>query len=205
VRDTVLEIGGTIILGLATVASAWSMYQSALWNGIQIFKIVESGAANRDIAETSVAAGQRRSMDAILFVNYSQAQFQQDPQLAQFFFNRFPPELKRATTAWLDTNPLDDPGAPPSPFAMPEYKLQKEDDLPALKQKETDAFDAAKAANHASDQYVRLTVLFTVSMFLSGIAGSLKKPKTKIGVLIFSTAILVLALVDLIGMPLAVE
>jgi len=39
------ELIVAVILGLTTLGSAWSAYQSGLWSGIQTFRLAESTAA----------------------------------------------------------------------------------------------------------------------------------------------------------------
>ena len=43
-----------------------------------------------------------------------------------FYFERFRSEFKPAVKAWIATDPLNNPKAPPIPFSMPEYKLAKQ-------------------------------------------------------------------------------
>ena len=68
-----VEIGCAIVLSLATVASAWCAYQSALWGGVQTFRLAAVSKAGREIAVQSLAALQRRGMDATMFMNYLEA------------------------------------------------------------------------------------------------------------------------------------
>jgi len=43
--DGWFELLVAVILGLATLDSAWSAYQSALWSGVQTFRLAESTAS----------------------------------------------------------------------------------------------------------------------------------------------------------------
>jgi len=61
------ELIVAVILGLATLGSAWSGYQSGLWSGIQTFRLAESTAAGRRAGEKSVNANQLRGVDLVLF------------------------------------------------------------------------------------------------------------------------------------------
>jgi len=44
-----LDIGSAIVLALATMASAWCGYQSALWSGVQTFRLAAVSTAGRPI------------------------------------------------------------------------------------------------------------------------------------------------------------
>ena len=61
-------------------------------------------------------------MDAMMFMQYVNAVNDNDQKLSDFYFERFRPDFKPAVQAWLDTNPFDNPDAPPHPFVMKEYK-----------------------------------------------------------------------------------
>jgi hypothetical protein len=55
-REGWFELLVAVILGLATLGSAWSGYQSGLWSGIQTFRLAESTAAGRRAGEKAVYA-----------------------------------------------------------------------------------------------------------------------------------------------------
>src|SRR5271166_3705992 len=46
-RSRRLEIASAMLLGLATIASAWCGYQSTLWSGAQTFSLVAANEAAR--------------------------------------------------------------------------------------------------------------------------------------------------------------
>src|SRR5262245_17637470 len=83
-----------VILGLATLGSAWSAYQSALWGGIQSFRLAEATAAGRRAAEKAIYANQLRGADLLLFEVYLRALSENNQLLADFLFQRFRPEFK---------------------------------------------------------------------------------------------------------------
>ena len=82
------------ILGLATLGSAWSAYQSALWGGIQSFRLAESTAAGRLAGEKTIHANQLRGVDLLLFEAYLRALSENNQWLADFLFQRFRPGLR---------------------------------------------------------------------------------------------------------------
>jgi hypothetical protein len=63
-------------------------------------------------------------LDAITFIEYVKALNNNDEKLAQFFFERFREDFKPAVEAWLKTNPLENPDAPPTPFF--DARIQKD-------------------------------------------------------------------------------
>jgi len=57
--DHVLELVATIVLGAATIATAWSGYQAALWNGVQATDYVQACGNRVESTRASALAGQR--------------------------------------------------------------------------------------------------------------------------------------------------
>ncbi len=102
---------------------------------------------------------QQGHLDADLFVAYLGALVAHHEAFATFLYDRFPPRLKVATAAWLDTHPLESRSAPPHPFAMQEYRVEATERA-TTEEKEAGAADssAAAPANHNGDLYVLATV-----------------------------------------------
>ena len=105
-------------------------------------------------------------------------------ELADFYEQRFRPEFIPAFDAWQDTDPLTNPEAPPTPFAMPEYQLEataKAEDLDA----QSEAASAAVRRNiQRSSNYVLAVVLFAVALFFAGMSTKLKSPGTRTALLV---------------------
>ena len=57
------------------------------------------------------------------FTQWVDAYAQHQTRLADFYFKRFRPEFKPAVDAWIATKPQQNPNAPLTPFAMPQYQL----------------------------------------------------------------------------------
>jgi hypothetical protein len=199
------ELIVAVILGLATLGSAWSAYQSGLWNGIQTFRLAESIAAGRRAAEKFVHANQLRGVDVVLFEAYLRALTENNSRLAEFLFQRFRPEFKVAAEAWLATRPLKNPSAPSSPFVMKEYSLAVDKEMQQVRQEEVTRFTEARKANEVSDTYLLLTVLFSVALFLGGITAAFKRRKIRGTVLALSVVTITAAAIFMAFLPLAKE
>jgi hypothetical protein len=144
------ESVAALILGLATLGSAWSAYQSSLWRGIQNFRIADALAVGRRAGEKAIDANELRKVDAVLFERYLSALSEKDQRMANFLFDRFRPEFKVAAEAWLATNPLKNPSASPGPFIMKEYPLELEKEARQLRQEEEKKLAEAKKASEIS-------------------------------------------------------
>ncbi|HSG14873.1 MAG TPA: hypothetical protein VLE70_00955 [Anaerolineae bacterium] len=199
--DRWVEFLGALVLAAATVATAWTAYQATLWGGDESKFYFEASAAQVDAAQFKSLAMQRASLHAGLFVEYAAARSAGDQELANFLYQRFPPELKEATDAWLATDPLNDPNAPPSPFDMPEYRLPEQDAAEQNDQLAKSKFTDAAEADEYADKYVLLTVIFATVLFFSGIAGKFQWRVIDGAVLGMGILALAIGLVMLTQMP----
>jgi hypothetical protein len=186
------ELFATILLAIATVATAWSGYQSSRWSGVQAINFSKANAARVESSRQSSLAGQQTQVDVATFIAWADAYAGEDTMLADFYFKRFRPEFKPAVVAWIATKPLTNPDAPLSPFAMPQYRLAANEQAEALLQEAEAATEEAKVDNQRSDNYVLAVVLFASSLFFAGIS-------TKLDAYRFREAILGLGYLLFIG------
>jgi hypothetical protein len=172
--DRWIEFLSAAILALAAVGTAWCGYQAARWGGKQTESFIEALAAQQNSIQQANQAVLVQSLHVDLFVEWASAVRQEDQQLADFLFERFPPDLKRATEAWLTLESVTNPNAPPSPFAMPEYILEQSEESEKLYIMADEFFKKATQANLTSDNYVLLTVIFALVLFFGGISGKFR-------------------------------
>jgi hypothetical protein len=190
-RDRWLEILSAVLLSLATVASAWCAYQSARWNGVQALSFSAANGARTESVRMSNAALQLTSIDVGMFVQFAAAYSDENQFLMNFIYERFRPEMKTALDAWMALEPLKNPDAPPSPFAMETYKSAAQDESDRLLDVAEQKLKEAEQANQTSDNYVLLTVMFASVLFFGGI--STKFDEFKIRAALIAFAILIFA------------
>lgn len=204
-RNRWVEITCAVVLSLTTTASAWCAYQATRWGGVQTFHLAAVNKASRASAMANLAALQTQAFDATMGISWMQAKHEGNQRQEQFLYDRFRPQMKKAVEAWLQTDPFNNPAAPLGPMKMPEYvqpelaEARRQDDLSAQ------AYNAAMHANHTSDAYVLLTVLFASVLFFGGIAGTLESRRVRVGVLGVALALFVLTLLFLTTMPICRE
>jgi hypothetical protein len=93
------------------------------WNGEQAKSVSRTNAINLDAARSSSLAEAETEIDVTTFIQWVDAHAQADSGLADFYVERFREEFRSAFDAWIAAEPLADPEAPLSPFAMPEYRV----------------------------------------------------------------------------------
>lgn len=199
------ELLATILLALATTATAWCAYQGTVWDGEQTFSLHDSNTLERRAAEKTVLAHQQRMIDVTVLLHHMDALAQGENSLADFYAERFRQEAKKAVDAWLALNPLENPDAPPHPFVLPEYTLKLEQEAAELNQMAADRLSEAEVADHHSDSYTLLTVLFACVLFFAGISTQLDSVKLRRLVVYMGIILFVVSVLILLSYPVAIR
>jgi len=201
--DKKTEIIGAVLLSIVIISTAWCAYQSTLWSGIMTFTLGEVNANTQKYVMSTIQQSQYSTVDAITFIEYVKALNNNDEKLAQFFFERFREDFKPAVEAWLKTNPLENPDAPPTPFLMPEYKKTFSEDAEKFATQSAMKLEEATQANKNSDNYILLTVIYASVLFLSGVLSKFSGFKVRTSLLTVGMIIYVIATVGLFSLPFA--
>jgi hypothetical protein len=190
-RDTV-ELVATILLAVATVATAWSGYQSTRWNGEQAKAGGRANALRIESAKAAGLANTQTEVDVASFTQWVNAYTLHQTQLANFYFKRFRPEFKPAVDAWIATRPLKNVSAPPTPFAMPQYRLEARAQADRLEaQAEGSAAQVRRYIQRASN-YVLGVVLFASALFFAGMSTKLTSPSLRVAMLCIGCTVFLL-------------
>ena len=199
--EDVTEIFEAIVLALVAIATAWSGYQAARWDGRQALLYGRSSTIRIQADEKLTLGGQQRLLDVSTFNTWIQAQSRGDTELADLYVRRFSPEFRVAFEAWLATDPLENSGAPPGPSFMPEYENSLLEEGTALNARSTIVFDEGTEARETAEQYVRLTVLLATVLFLIALSQRFRVRGVRIGLLGVAAALFLYDLVALAGLP----
>jgi hypothetical protein len=196
------ETISAILLGLVTIATAWSGYQAARWSGEQSTLYTDALSLMIDSTRAATEANQLTQVDIVLFLNYANAYAAGNEELATFYYERFRPETRPAVDAWLATQPRINPEAPPGPFQMPEYRVSLAEQAVQLKEESVNLFQQGKVANKHSDDYVLNAVLLASVLFLAGIAPRFDWQPLVVVILIAAVILLVIGLYNLSTLPI---
>ena len=105
-----------VLMALATVSTAWCSYESAAWTRRSNGLMNESNALERRAALLDVQGSQALIVHASMFMQLLAAQHAGNQQLANFYAERFPPDVKKAYDAWLAQKPFENRAADAHPF-----------------------------------------------------------------------------------------
>lgn len=175
-----LEVAATVLLALATVATAWSGFQSTRW-GQEVTKATASVNAARSAATRADGlANSQTQVDVATFSSWADAYARGETTLADFYFARFREEFKPAVEAWIATKPLQNPDAPLSPFAMDEYVLESRQEAVRQDEIATASGDRVRMNIQRQSNYVLAVVLFATAMFFAGASGRITQPRLRL-------------------------
>jgi hypothetical protein len=181
-RDRVEPVA-TVLLSVATVATAWSAYQANRWNGEQAKATSRANAARIESTRASGVANRQLQIDVALFTQFIDAFAQEQTELADFYRTRFREEFTPAFEAWVAARPRSNPDAPLTPFELPQYGLAPNEEAERL-EAEADVFAAEARRNiQRSSNYVLGVVLFAASLFFAGMSTKLATPRLRVALL----------------------
>jgi hypothetical protein len=169
-----------VLLSLATVATAWAAYQSREWTGQQSTGHSQATAARFAENRSAALANRQVQIDVATFTQWLDARAQHRTRLADFYRTRFRPEFKSAFAAWIGSRPLVSASAPPTPFAMPQYKLAASAEADRLEATAAAASTRAGEANQHADNYMLGVVLFASSLFFFGLSAKLQTDRARL-------------------------
>ena len=203
--DERLDIVATVLLALATVATAWSGYQASRWNGEQAKASGRTNAIRIEAARAQGLAQAQTQVDVATFSSWVDAYAHTDTLLADFYFKRFRKEFKPAVEAWIATRPLRNPDAPLTPFVMPEYQLQAREDENRLDAEAELSAAAVRRDIQRSTNYVLAVVLFAAALFFAGMSAKLATPRLRRAMLALGLILFVGTVAWLATFPVSVS
>jgi hypothetical protein len=175
--STTVQVIVAVSLGLATVASAWCAYESAVWSGHQASETLSAGTASALATQESVKLSRQVTVDVSTFLAWAQAIDAGNARLAQFLRARMRAELSAAVDQWLATvprgtvpagTPFDTGYEPPAAAMVTRYRAEAAHHV-----------ETANAANAISDRYTLMTVIMAMALFFVGISSQF--PRRAVG------------------------
>jgi hypothetical protein len=174
-----MEIVAAVVLSAAGLMASWASHQGAMWNGMQSIHMSRANLERGVAAKARLEGDLTRAVEVDLFSDWIEAKSRGNDTLAQFYRTRMPVDFRATFEAWLATRPLDDPDAPPTPFAMPGSRPSEFATADEAERVADAEFDLGEKANHASYAYNRAGVVLATSMFFGGIGQVFRQPSVR--------------------------
>ncbi|MGA9525810.1 MAG: hypothetical protein WBV82_30405 [Myxococcaceae bacterium] len=211
-RETI----STVVMSMSAVITTWCAFESTAWSGLQSIRFAEAGANRLESTRAEVKDNQNVQVDIATFLAWLEAlqrergphaiesaqPYEPDPRtLSGFIYQRFRPDFRPAVQAWVATRPLVNPDAPPTPFAMKEYRRPLTEHALALAERTEAQVREGREARRTSDQYLMITVISAMTLFFAGLSTKLSVPLNGAALLLFAMLGLLLSLLILSQLP----
>ena len=195
------EILEVIVLALVAIATAWSGYQAARWDGRQAYLYGTASRMRIEADEALTLGGQQKLLDVTTFNTWIEVRRSGDEKLAALYVRRFSPAFKVAFDAWVATDPAHNADAPPGPSFMPEYMNPGIEKGQELNDEASATFDEGTEARENADRYVRQTVLLATVLFLVAVAQRFKYRAVRMTAAGIAVAVLIVAVSGIVTLP----
>jgi len=196
-----VEIAEAVLLAVVAIATAWSGYQSALWDGHEAQLYGQASKLRFEANAHESRAGQEQVYDGETLNSWLQAKLTGQERTAAAFERRFRLEYRPAFRAWLTTDPLHNPKAPAGPIFMPQYRNADLAEASALNAQASATFTRGSDARDTGDHYVRTTVLLATVLFLIALSQRFRAHGVRMSVLVLALVLLAVALGFVISYP----
>ena len=197
----IVQIGEAALLAIVTLTAAWAGYSAARWGTASRVEIAQSSTLRNIATRDDLTALSLRNFDSSTFSAWFTAFTLNSPQKEAIAERRFRPAFRVAFNAWMATDPVHNPHAPPGPTYMPQYKLPAQTQADALDNQASAKFQEGNHAGLVSDEYVRITVFLAAVLFLVGIGSSFKMHSVRYALITIGSVLLIASLVLILHQP----
>src|SRR5947208_2598690 len=191
-----------LLMALTTVGTAWCSYQSAAWTRQSNRLMNEFNALERRAGLLGVQGMQQATIHTAMFMEVLAAKQAGNEQLANFYVERFPPDVRKAYDAWLAERPFENPNADPHPFVPNLYEVRGTREAAELNSKAASRVKEARRAGSISGQYLANTVLFATVLFFASASGRFEQRRVRVVAFGFATAVFLFAVLRTAMLPL---
>ena len=200
-HSRIIQISEAVLLSIVTITAAWAGYSAARWGTASRVDIARSSTLRNLASRDDLTAISLRNFDASTFNAWFTAYTLNSPQKEAIAIRRFRPQFRVAFNAWMATDPLHNPHAPPGPTYMPQYKLPAQAQANALDNEADTKFDEGTKDGVTGDNYVQITVFLAAVLFLVGIGSSFKLHGVRYALITFGSVLLIVAVVLILRQP----
>ena len=197
-----VEPVAALLMALATLSTAWCSYQSAAWTRQSNRLMNEFNSLERKAGLLSLQGMQQATIHTAMFMEVLAAKQAGNEQLANFYVERFPPDVREAYDAWLAQKPFENPNADPHPFVPNLYQIRGTREAAELNSKAASRVEEARSAGSISGEYLANTVLFATVLFFASASGKFEQRRVRIVAFAFATAVFLFAVVRTATLPL---
>ena len=196
-----VEPVAALLMALATLSTAWCGYQSAAWTRQSNRLMNEFNTLERRAALLTMQGTQQATIHTGMFMQALAAHQAGNEKLANFYVERFPPELRKAYDAWMAQKPFENPNADPHPFVPKLYVTPGTREAADATSKAANSLEEARKAGTVSGQYLANTVLFATVLFFASASGKFEQRRVRVVAFAFAVAVFMFAVLRTLMLP----
>jgi hypothetical protein len=190
-----------LIMALATVGTAWCSYESASWTRRSNRLMNEFNSLERQAGIFNIKGMEAASIHVAMFMQLLAARQAGNEKLANFYAERFPPDLRKAYDSWLAEKPFENPGADPHPFVPNLYQMRGTQEAAKATADALGKVEEARNAGNVSGQYLANTVMFATVLFFANAAGKFQQARVRLVSFLFAVGVFAFAVVRIALLP----
>src|SRR5512133_4228738 len=190
-----------LLMALATLSTAWCSYHSAAWTRKSNRLMNEFNSLERRAGLQTMQGMQQATIHTAMFMQLLAAQQAGNEKLANFYVERFPPDLRKAYDAWLAQKPFENPKADPHPFVPNLYEVRGTREAAEANAQAASKVTEARQNGNISGQYLANTVLFAAVLFFANTAGRFEQRRVRVRAWTFALAVFAYAVVRIAMLP----
>jgi hypothetical protein len=188
-------------MALATLTTAWCSYNSAAWTRRSNRLMNEYNALERRAGLLNLQGMQAMTIHSAMFMQMLAAREAGNEKLANFYVERFAPDVRKAYDAWLAQKPFENPNADPHPFVPNLYEVRGTREAAEATDTAARELQEARSAGDVSGQYLANTVLFATVLFFASASGKFEQRRVRIVAFCFAVAVFGFALARTMMLP----
>ena len=153
----------------------------------------EFNSLERKAGVLTIQGLQSATIHSAMFMQVLAAQQANNDKLADFYVQRFPPDVRKAYDAWMAQKPFDNPAADPHPFVPNLYEMRGTREAHQANEEAAKRVREARNSGSLSGQYLANTVLFATVLFFANAAGKFQQRRVRTVAFCFSLALFLFA------------
>jgi hypothetical protein len=197
-----VEPVAALLMALATLSTAWCSFESAAWTRKSNRLMNEFNSLERRAGLLTMQGMQQATIHTGMFMQALAAHQAGDDKLANFYVERFPPELRKAYDAWIAEKPFENPNADPHPFVPKLYETPGTRGAADANTRAANSLEEARRAGTVSGQYLANTVLFAAVLFFANASSRFEQRRVRILAFSFAVAVFLFAVVRTAMLPM---
>lgn len=192
-----------ILMGVASLCTAWCSYQSSNWGGASNSLGTDAAKLERRALAMRLDSAQVERTQLNLVMEAINARMAGDQKRERFYTERFADELKPAYEKWMALKPLENPEAPPHPFVPGLYTPRYDKEIREAVVESDRLERQSRLGGQSATAYLSNTVLLACVMLFAGAADKFDQRRVRTGSLLFAFSIFAFAAYRMLTLPVA--